>query len=436
MSTKELIDEMIRQRLTQDYQLVPPSHVNASNYRGESLRSGVPVRPGEMQQKKVESVRYFLSMGHRLQVLTHDPASDTVEVTRYNAKESQAKRDADSYTYYYYSFSKESSSYTKVVQTFTKYSTLYNWNKLDRIVCGNTEREMDEDMRSRRVMFGLIPDSFETDTGKEQEYVSKFRRLLEYFEKLRKTGDLTLEPPLDIEIVLSTKSARVPVSQIPTRSGIERDAMKRFYVHLKRRKQDPMEWIEIAVDSTFNTIWSFRIIVNWLVASSAKVDTQIQLLQRRCSQYGLNLIPLPHVSVSADIFLNPFRAPAIFSVRDADRDQRIEDCLLESSFVYDGKFPTNARDVVECIKNGKDFRFARYPRAMGHQLLHRSGTLFVRVVRDLNDVAMIVAFANARFIRRDKGLRKSLSSAFITLRKCIEKFDTPHAATPSASIER
>jgi hypothetical protein len=27
-SNRELLDEMVRQRLTQDYQLVPPSHVN------------------------------------------------------------------------------------------------------------------------------------------------------------------------------------------------------------------------------------------------------------------------------------------------------------------------------------------------------------------------------------------------------------------------
>lgn len=421
---------MVRQRLTQDYQLVPPSNVNASNYRGDLLRDNVGRKLERAPREgEANSLRYFLSLGHRLQVLTYDRQSDTVAVTHYNIKDPSGN---NSFKYFYYSFSKESNSYTKVVQTFAKYSQLCNWNKLDRIVCGNPNREMDETMRARRVSFLIIPDEFGTDVAKEEEYISKFRRLLDYLGKLRRTDD-SPDKTLDIGIVSSTNSTTTPAMRTSEHIGIERGSMKRFCVQLKGRKQDPTEWVEIAMDLTFNTSWTYRIVLNWLVATAGKVENQIQLIQRRCGQFGLQLIPTPQVSVSDNIFLNPFRAPAIFSVKDSIRGGKIDDRLLEAGFIYDGKFWTKAREVVECIKNGKDFAFQPRKPIHGEQFLHRSGTLFVRIVRDMNGVAMIIAFANARYMGRDEGLQITFRRAFGLLRQCVDGKSSPELFPASAS---
>ena len=60
---------------------------------------------------------------------------------------------------------------------------------------------MEEGMRFRLVMFGLIPESFK-DIGAEQEYISKFLRLVEYLGKLREKDDSGSS--LDIKLVSST----------------------------------------------------------------------------------------------------------------------------------------------------------------------------------------------------------------------------------------
>jgi hypothetical protein len=97
--------------------------------------------------------------------------------------------------------------------------------------------------------------------------------------------------------------------------GVERSSMVRFYIQLRTGKRDNLEWMEVALDATVDTSWSYRIMFDWLVASSGKVDTQVQLLQRRCTQYGLRLILLPRVTYLKNVYLNPFKAPALLTVR-------------------------------------------------------------------------------------------------------------------------
>lgn len=154
-SNKDLLMEMVRQRLTQDYQLVPTSHVNTSNLRRETLRDGLANRglPSDVTRDNKGLLRQFLSMGHRIQVLTYDPESDIIEITRYDLKRSQSNA-AETVKYHYQCYCEETKQYNRVVQKFSKYSRPYNWSKVDRIVCGDDDREMREGMRFRRIMFG------------------------------------------------------------------------------------------------------------------------------------------------------------------------------------------------------------------------------------------------------------------------------------------
>jgi hypothetical protein len=272
-SNQDFLMEMVRQRLTQDYQLVPLSHVNASNYRRQSMNRTVSAAVVDVDGT-AGIMRQFLSMGHRLQVLTYDPSADVIEVTIYDAKTTREASGANSFMYRYHCFCQETQTFSRVVQTFEKYADPYNWNKVDRIICGDEQRELREGMRFKRLMFVVIPDHFQSH-AEELQLVSKFQRLLEYLNKLRDRGDDSSDQ-LDVKIVTSADRQRDLSALVASTVGVER-GMRRFYVRLRKGKLDKLEWMEIVIDATFDTLWSYRIMFHWLVAGSAKVETQVQV---------------------------------------------------------------------------------------------------------------------------------------------------------------
>jgi hypothetical protein len=206
-----------------------------------------------------------------------------IEVTRYDGKDARTqKTGAGIFKYLYQCYDSTTDQYLPVIQTFTKYSALYNWNKVDRIIGGDDDREMREGMRFKRVMFAVLPDRCETEEA-EQAYIEKFQRLTEYFEKLREKDGSS--EPLEVKIVTINEISNEDIDSrkklTESTPGISWNAMQRFYVRLKKGKNDTLEWMEIVVDSTFKTCWSYRIMFQWLVASSGKVEAQVQMLHRR-----------------------------------------------------------------------------------------------------------------------------------------------------------
>jgi hypothetical protein len=177
---------------------------------------------------------------------------------------------------------------------------------VDNLICGEKENRLEEGMRFRRVMFGLIPEAFATIEN-EQEYIHKVSRLLEYLGKLREKDDSNAT--LDIKIISSADNTDSNEDEgLSMRRG-NTDAMRRFTMQLRKGKRDPFEWLEIAIDSTFISSRSYKIMFNWLVASSAKVEAQIQLLHRRCTQFGLRLISFPQTTISPNLFLHVVSHP-------------------------------------------------------------------------------------------------------------------------------
>lgn len=150
------------------------------------------------------------------------------------------------------------------------------------------------------MMFGLIPGNFK-DEEAEREYVTRFQRLLDYLAKLREKEES--ESPLAVQIVQNTERREVIDDIFKVRRSSE-DFMIKFTIPLRRGKRDPFEWMEVALSPTFDTRSSYRIMFHWLVASSAKVETQIQLFHRRCTQFGLHLISFPQTTISRDLFLH------------------------------------------------------------------------------------------------------------------------------------
>eukprot|EP00977_Amphora_coffeiformis_P002947 scaffold568_cov160-Amphora_coffeaeformis.AAC.4 len=420
-STKFLLMEMVRQRITQDFQVVPRSNVNASNYRKEWLSRQVVFdeMPDSPEEDQGDPLRMFLSMGHRLQVLSYVPSADTVHVTQYTEK---ASADEQIYKYHYMSYSQQTKSFVKNVQSFSKYASPYNWNKVDRILSGDSDRELREGMRVKRLMFILIPETL-SSTDSEEKYVGKFKRLLDYFGKLRPKEEA--ETPLNVRIITSSyKSDDEDDDPFDSTPGIEGKSMVRFYVPLRKGRVDQFEYTELSMDATFNTAWSYRIIVNWLSASTTKIEAQIQSLQRRCTQYGLALTVAPQLSVARNVFLNPFRAPALFSIRDRFKVPMLYVRLTATDYVHDGVFPTEATNIAECIEGGSDFKFRRWGKLPhGRQFVHRSGTLFVRIVVDRQGWALIVAFANYRLVGKDSAVQAKCSSMLRDLGGMIKSLD-------------
>ena len=107
--------------------------------------------------------------------------------------------------------------------------------------------------------------------------------------------------------------------------------------------------MEVVVDSTFDTSWSYRIMFHWLVASSNKVDAQVQLLQRRCNQYGLDLKRFPQITVSRNVFVNPFKSPYFRVIRDISKIGKMDENLSKIVFIHDGVFYTNAEQILDCL---------------------------------------------------------------------------------------
>jgi hypothetical protein len=272
-----------------------------------------------------------------------------------------------------------------------------------------------------------MPERFKNDAA-EEEYISKFRRLIEYLDKLREKDES--QTPLDIKFVCNADiKTDIESGRMDSTPGIARNSMQRFYIQLRKGKRDTMEWMEVAVDSTFNTAWSYRIMFNWLVASSGKVDTQVQLLQRRCTQYGLNLVPIPQITVSRSPYLYPFKAPTILTVRSKEKAALLDAALADIDFLHDGVFYTDTKAILECIEKGYQFSFGQRwgVPATGRQFVHRSGTLFVRILTDKKGLALLVVVGNYRYMQTsnkdDETLKRACQKAFRELTDRIESLE-------------
>jgi hypothetical protein len=162
---------------------------------------------------------------------------------------------------------------------------------VDMLISGDAISNILEGMRFPRISFVIIPDQFANQI-EEQAYVTKFQRLVEYFIKLQpKDTDMS-----KIEVYMADDSKS---------KGSKED--KRFIVDLRKRNDEKYEWMEMVHDCNCDTRRTFRITIQWLVAVSEKINQQAQLLQRRCTQYGLKLVSVPHYSALRSCFLNPVR---------------------------------------------------------------------------------------------------------------------------------
>lgn len=445
-SHAELLSEMVTQRLIQDYQIVPQNllrQITRATPSGEMDRKtaqlktkmgpiALPENFSILKRRQSFSVgaqqprmpppnntsshmHCTLSMGHRIHSLSYNPTSDAIEVVQYVARFAQ-NVSTNIVPYKYLLWCPAKKGYTKVVQKFSKYSEEYMWNRVDNLICGDQDKKLTEGTRFRRIMFRIIPDYF-TDVASEQEYVKKFKGLLEYLAK-----KLLKEPAVeqDIKIVTTADPRSEEGSNIKRPRWRRVDPFKYFTIQLNKGAEH-YQWMEWVMDAVFDTRKTFKIMLHWLVANAVKVEAQVNLLQRRCSQFGLRLVGFPQDSISANVYLHPFVAPIIMPVRNKDNTSVIEKALVERfGFIDDDSVMMDAKELdgfddytFPISKFRRIRKFSMFP---AKQVVHNTGTIFARVIRDEKGWGIFILHENRRFICGSEDLLRQARDAIAEFR--------------------
>jgi len=397
ISHKDLLHELVLQRLAQDYQIVDTKAVDSTLDR-------VAAKNTKNTKGKTKAQRHnhiTLSMGHRITQLRYNASDNVIEVTHHLAQ--FARNDYTSKNTIKYNYELWSSSlgkFTSSTQKFTKYSPEFPWNSLDNLICGDPQKHLTEGTRYRRILFAIIPDVFESP-DQTRDYVEKFLKLLEYLKKRTEGNDE------EIDIEIRNREGLTGDGEGVTSYKIDnKRTMKHYVVPLADlKKNGRYEWMILAMSSFFDPKRVFRIGYHWLVGSASRVESEVKGLSRRCAQFGLRLQQFPEYSLSSNLHIHSFLSPVLLVVEDAATGDLIEQNLLERfDFVDDGYRHT---DYINVPGLG-NFRFAKkgtFQRKseLAHQLIHRLGNTFVRILRDLDRKFALFYVENRNAAKGDDG---------------------------------
>ncbi|KAL3657316.1 hypothetical protein V7S43_017824 [Phytophthora oleae] len=151
---RELVLEMVAQRLSQDFQLISAED---SSEVGEK-----------------DGTVFRLSMGHRIHEIVYNEETQTIDVKRYLQKVT-TRSDVDIMEYRYSLWSPIVDRFVAVAQEFRKYPQIeYQWNHLDQLICGYID-DMSEGIRYKRSLYCLLPPRLGgSDVGDQGEWCSFF----------------------------------------------------------------------------------------------------------------------------------------------------------------------------------------------------------------------------------------------------------------------
>jgi hypothetical protein len=143
----------------------------------------------------------------------------------------------------------------------------------------------------------------------------------------------------------------------------------------------------------------------------------------RCTVFGLKLVPFPQLSVSKDVYLNPFKAHVTFKITTKDEADHLDTVLDRLDYLHDGVFFTDALDIKECVSCDFDFARRWSQTVAGRQFVHRSGTLFVRILTDMKGRALVVVFGNYNYFNKDETARFVSQNVFSELATSMNALD-------------
>lgn len=115
--------------------------------------------------------------------------------------------------------------------------------------------------------------------------------------------------------------------------------------------------------------------------------------------------------------------PTLLVLRNKAQADTLDDELKKMDFVDDGIRFTNGR-VLECIESGEQFDFPKFRNGKvkaipSLQYVHRSGTLFIRHLRDRQGWSILAGFINSRHANLDNGLQNMAIDRLRKVRKMV-----------------
>ena len=136
------------------------------------------------------------------------------------------------------------------------------------------------------------------------------------------------------------------------------------------------------------------------------------------------------------MYLNVFKAPAIFTIETKEEAAIIDRELIDLDWIHDGVFFTDGRAIKDCLNHGNRFDFGRRWSRLpaGRQYVHRSGTLLVRLLPDLKGQLVIITIGNYLYLSRDPPKHvPEAQRAFSALSQCVHSLSKKVAADTAAA---
>ncbi|KAF1779970.1 Vacuolar membrane-associated protein Iml1 [Phytophthora cactorum] len=297
---RELVLEMVAQRLSQDFQLVSAEDTSEVGGKGGTV--------------------FRLSMGHRIHEIVYNEETQTIDVKRYLQKVT-TRSDVDIMEYRYSLWSPIVDRFVTVAQEFRKYPQIeYQWNHLDQLICGYID-DMSEGIRYKRSLYCLLPPRLGgSDVGDQG--------LSEVPGVFTSKADASTGFP---NVKLST-DWRENISTSGT------DAFKRVgqrSVKMLLQTNDAVtsqNWVIAKVDTEVLPTQCYHVEIQWLVCRSSLVDDLITGMSRRTKQLGLELQRVTENGISSNLDLHPLNCPIFLKIDDpSERRMYIESLQVARS---------------------------------------------------------------------------------------------------------
>ncbi|KAG6959678.1 hypothetical protein JG688_00009974 [Phytophthora aleatoria] len=360
---RELVLEMVAQRLSQDFQLVSAEDTSEVGGKGGTV--------------------FRLSMGHRIHEIVYNEETQTIDVKRYLQKVT-TRSDVDIMEYRYSLWSPIVDRFVTVAQEFRKYPQIeYQWNHLDQLICGYID-DMSEGIRYKRSLYCLLPPRLGgSDVGDQEnlrDYTEGCRKFLEF---LRAKADASTGFP---NVKLST-DWRENISTSGT------DAFKRVgqrSVKMLLQTNDAVtsqNWVIAKVDTEVLPTQCYHVEIQWLVCRSSLVDDLITGMSRRTKQLGLELQRVTENGISSNLDLHPLNCPIFLKINDPSERRMVEKALVERfDFCCEALHPipfTHLNHNAEYAIVALEPRPPRARRMISYyrQYVHRSLACFARMTQ-------------------------------------------------------
>lgn len=111
----------------------------------------------------------------------------------------------------------------------------------------------------------------------------------------------------------------------------------------------------------------------------------------------------------------------------------MDEAILVRNFVDDGVHMTEM-NFLNCVDNAGDYHFGRSKKIPARQFVHRSGTLFIRLIRDEKGLVILVGTDNRRLIGRDIELLKKARSAFLQIKDFVDSLPNVDSSSSSDPV--